>query len=388
MNVTQSIQTNPAKALDLFAQISDSSDGSVKTRERLLTELKTEIEFYAQVEEAHLLAILRKHKETKSLASDAAAENRQVRKMLGEMEQMPKDSPEFLGQIKELRQTFQQHVSNERKELLPALKKALSDEQMQGLAHDMETGRADADRERREGTEQRRAAARQEREENDRRAEANQRQTEQDEREKQEAEQRRVAAKDKREQAQRQAEQNEREKQQQAEQRRLAAKEKRQQAQRQAEQDEREKQAQAEQRRMAAKEKREEAERQEEQARLREQREQAVAALRKSAEAANEAARQEVASAGEGLRRLQQSLPQAEAPDAAFGRLTEYGQLWMDFGSTTSESTVRATSAISRCGSPVQVAQAQLRYATEIGQAWMEAGTRMMEISLRLTMRR
>lgn len=350
MNVTQSIQTNPAKALELFTRLSETSDGSVKTRERLLDELKIEIESYAQIEEAQLLAALRKHKDTRSLANDAAAENRQVRKMLGEMEEMPKDSCEFLGQVKELRQAFQQHVQHEKKELLPALKKVLSDEQMQNLAHDMEAGRADADRQRQEEAEQHRAAAREERQEK-------QRQVEQDEHDKQQAEQRRIAAQEKRAQAERQAEQ-----------------------------DEREKQERAEQRRLAAQEKREQGERQEEQARLKDQGEQAVAALRKSA--ANEAARQEPAAVGEGLRRLQQSLPQPQAADADFGRLTEYGQLWMDFGSTTAESTARASSAIGRCGSTVQLAQIQLRYATEIGQAWMEAGTRMVEISLRRTMRR
>jgi hypothetical protein len=65
MSLRQLIQTSPAKANELFAKLVDTSDSAVKTRERLFSELKEELELLASLEEKHLFPVLRKHKETK-----------------------------------------------------------------------------------------------------------------------------------------------------------------------------------------------------------------------------------------------------------------------------------------------------------------------------------
>ena len=49
--IRQLIQTGPAKANELFAKLGDTSDTAVKTRERLFTELKEELELLARLEE-------------------------------------------------------------------------------------------------------------------------------------------------------------------------------------------------------------------------------------------------------------------------------------------------------------------------------------------------
>src|SRR6476619_7756913 len=59
----------PAKANDLFAKLSETSDGAVKTRERLFAELKAELEFHTSLEEQHLFPVLRRTPETKDLVA-------------------------------------------------------------------------------------------------------------------------------------------------------------------------------------------------------------------------------------------------------------------------------------------------------------------------------
>ena len=63
--IRQLIQTSPTKANELLAKLTDTSDNAVKTRERLFTELKAEMELLASLEEEHLFPVLRKHKATK-----------------------------------------------------------------------------------------------------------------------------------------------------------------------------------------------------------------------------------------------------------------------------------------------------------------------------------
>jgi hemerythrin HHE cation binding domain-containing protein len=65
MTITQLIQTSPTKANELFSQLADTSDGAIKTREKLFAELKDELETLASLEEKHLFPVLRKHQETK-----------------------------------------------------------------------------------------------------------------------------------------------------------------------------------------------------------------------------------------------------------------------------------------------------------------------------------
>lgn len=162
--IRQMIQTSPFKANELFARLVDTSDSAVKTRERLLVDLKSELELQAKLEEEHLFPVLRKHKETKDLVTDALNDNKQTRKLLAELERIPKGSEEFAPKVAELRKVFQQSVRDERKDLLPAVLKALSDDEAQAIIEKIEDGKAEIEEARRAEAEQRRAEVRQERE--------------------------------------------------------------------------------------------------------------------------------------------------------------------------------------------------------------------------------
>ena len=64
----------------------------------------------------------------------------------------------------ELRRVFQQHVRDDKKELLPAVLKALSDEEAEAVVERIEAGKAEIEEAKRAEAEERRAEARRERE--------------------------------------------------------------------------------------------------------------------------------------------------------------------------------------------------------------------------------
>src|SRR3954469_5277915 len=162
--IRQLIQTSPTKANELFAVLADTSNNAVKTRERILGDLKSELELLAKLEEEHLFPGRRKHKQTKELVTAALNDNKETRKLLVELEQTPKGSEEFAPKVAELRKVFQQSVRDERKELLPAVLKALSDEEAQAIVEKIEEGKPEVEEARRAEAEQRRAEQRRERE--------------------------------------------------------------------------------------------------------------------------------------------------------------------------------------------------------------------------------
>jgi hypothetical protein len=165
------MQAGPAKANELFAKLADTSDGAVKTREKHFTELKAELELHTSLEEQHLFPILRRNAETKELVADAIKDNKELRAKLTELEALPKNDEAFPERLKELQKTFRQHARDEKRELLPAVKRALSQEQVQGVTEKIEAAAAEAEQARQEELEERRLKARQAREQAERQAE-------------------------------------------------------------------------------------------------------------------------------------------------------------------------------------------------------------------------
>jgi hypothetical protein len=169
MSLRTLMQAGPSKVNELFSKLFDSSDGAVKTREKLFAELKAELELQIAIEEQHLFPVLRRNAETKELISDAIKDNKALRAKLADLDVLPKNDETFTEQLKGLQKAFRQHSRDEKRELLPAVQRALSEEQVQTVAQKIEAEVAEAGQAKLDELEARRARARQEREEDERR---------------------------------------------------------------------------------------------------------------------------------------------------------------------------------------------------------------------------
>jgi hypothetical protein len=364
VTITQLIQSSPAKANELFAKLAATTNGAVKTRESLFNQLKAELELHARLEEEHLFPVLRKHKETKVLVRAAVNDNKRAGALLAALDGMKKEGEDFLTALQELRRTFQQHVRDEKNELLPAVKAALSKEEAQAITEKVEADRETVAEAKRQEARERRAAAREER---------------------QKAERRRAQAEARRQRA------REEEKRQQAE---IRAEQRR----HREEETERQAQVEAEQRR--ARESAEALARTGEslvvgaesvavaaaqaatQAAIRKSQEysgavgdalgQTVDLIASTVQSYSEAARP----AMESVRNL------ASVPPVAAGAAAEGGKAWFELMSRATESRNRSSLDVLRCRNPLHMAEIQTRYIGETTQAWMEANKRLLDISV------
>jgi hemerythrin-like domain-containing protein len=162
MTLRQTLQAAPTKTKDLIEKLRGTSNQALKTRESLFAELKEQLTLYLDVEEQHLLPLLRKHSETKSLASDAAKAGKDLRTRLRELEAAPQDNDEFLDGVKDLQSLLQKHVRDEKNELLPAVLKALDDNEAATLAEAIDGGFAEAEESKRQQKKEAAAARRRE----------------------------------------------------------------------------------------------------------------------------------------------------------------------------------------------------------------------------------
>jgi iron-sulfur cluster repair protein YtfE (RIC family) len=340
------MQAGPVKANDLFVRLSDTSDGAVKTREKLFAELKAELELHAGLEEQHLFPVLRRNAETKEIVTEAIKDNKELRAKLAELEALPKNDDAFPERLKALQKTFRQHARDEKRELLPAVQRALSEEQVQGIAQKIEAGVAEAELAKHDELEARRAAARQDRQEAEREAA---RQAEAGQAQKAVAEQARHDEAEQKRKTRQEREQAERR----AEQEAVAARE----------------QSAADHR---AREPSETA------ARV------AVTAQTNTSRVA-ETATAGTERVGEAIRDTVQIMTpdfQAAAtlPSAAIGAMTEIRSAWMEWmGQTTRAGTQMSRDLM------WQAAEQQQRFVTSAMQGWMERNARVMRITMDMT---
>jgi hypothetical protein len=131
-------QTPPDQANDLFAQLLDTSNEAVERRERLFSDLRQELDLLASLQEEHLFPVLERNPETADLVRGARDDQQQTRVLLDELGATPKDSDAFLAKVTELRQVFQQHIRNDKNELLPVVLKVLSEEEVEAVVEKVE----------------------------------------------------------------------------------------------------------------------------------------------------------------------------------------------------------------------------------------------------------
>lgn len=133
MDIIDLIKREHAKINGLIEKLTDTSDGAVKTRERLVSQLKTGLETHMGVVQDHVYPLLRKNDETRDLVPELKERN-ELKRQLADLERTSKDDDGFLPKVKELKKLVEQHLRAEEKQIFPAVKKAIGGEEAEELA--------------------------------------------------------------------------------------------------------------------------------------------------------------------------------------------------------------------------------------------------------------
>ncbi|WP_201864900.1 phasin family protein [Microvirga soli] len=139
-------QTPPDKANELFAQLLGTANDAAETREQLLASLAHELDLLANLQEQHLFPVLENHPETAVLVRGARDDNQQTKALLDKLTATPKDGDTFLAKVEELRKVFQQHIRNDKNELLPVVLKVLNADEVEAVVEKVEEEIAEATR--------------------------------------------------------------------------------------------------------------------------------------------------------------------------------------------------------------------------------------------------
>ena len=114
--------------LALFDQIEATRDEQTWVRAHLLTKLKSALGKHAHQEENVVYPALREANSAHD-ADALNAEHGYIKTYLYELENMPKDSPEWLARVRDFRSMIREHMRMEEDEVFPKFRGLLSEEQ-------------------------------------------------------------------------------------------------------------------------------------------------------------------------------------------------------------------------------------------------------------------
>lgn len=136
MEFGEIIRREHQRIAEMLERLEESSEGSLKTRERLSRQLAQLLGEHMQKEEAHFYPALQQHRDAHegidAFLAEAGRAHDEMRQRAGELAGMTKDDPGFAEKASALRTTAQQHMREEERLLAP-LRRALEEDESAAL---------------------------------------------------------------------------------------------------------------------------------------------------------------------------------------------------------------------------------------------------------------
>ena len=141
MNAFTLLKADHKKVAGILEKLDSTTERGVKTREELFTQLKTELDVHARIEETILYPELKKADETRDITLEAFEEHRLVKQLLGELDEMDKGDEQWTAKFTVLKESVEHHVEEEEGEMFPKARKVLSEEQAEIIGTRLEAAK-------------------------------------------------------------------------------------------------------------------------------------------------------------------------------------------------------------------------------------------------------
>ncbi len=133
------LEADHKKVAKILDELDDTTERAEKTREEGFAELKRLLDIHAEVEEKVLYPALEELKKTHEITMEAFEEHHVMKILLKELEAMPNDSEVWTAKLAVLKENTEHHVEEEETDMFVKARSALSQEQKDKLAEEMNT---------------------------------------------------------------------------------------------------------------------------------------------------------------------------------------------------------------------------------------------------------
>ena len=142
MDVYDVLKEDHDTAAKLLKKLDGTTEKDTETREKLFLDLKTELTLHAYIEELFLYPLLKDKTESKKITLEAYEEHRLVKSLLEELDNMDKDSEEWIGKFRVLKENVEHHVQEEEGELFAQARNIFSADQASAIGAQIVTEKA------------------------------------------------------------------------------------------------------------------------------------------------------------------------------------------------------------------------------------------------------
>jgi iron-sulfur cluster repair protein YtfE (RIC family) len=143
MDAFELLKSDHEKVAGILDKIEGTTERALKTREELFTQLKTELDIHAAIEEKIFYPVLEKAEESRDITLEAFEEHRLVKQLLAELESGAKDDETWTAKFTVLKENIEHHVEEEEGEMFKQARKVLSKAEIEELGTRMEKAKGE-----------------------------------------------------------------------------------------------------------------------------------------------------------------------------------------------------------------------------------------------------
>jgi len=127
MDIYDRIKQDHDEARQVMAQIKDTSERAIKTRQKLFDSFKRDLWAHHKLEEAVFYTTLAARRKTRAEAFEAVNEHHVANGLLEELDSVPVDSPEWAAKFGVLCELVEHHMEEEEGETFEEAREVLSE---------------------------------------------------------------------------------------------------------------------------------------------------------------------------------------------------------------------------------------------------------------------
>jgi iron-sulfur cluster repair protein YtfE (RIC family) len=134
--IFEALKRDHRKVRDELRKISATTSRATKTRQRLFSQIESELEVHTRFEEQVFYPKVRKVPGLMGKISEALHEHDEAKTMLDKLSRMDKTSKEFDETLKELRQALDHHIKEEEQEMFPKAREGIARDDAEAMAEE------------------------------------------------------------------------------------------------------------------------------------------------------------------------------------------------------------------------------------------------------------
>lgn len=138
MDIITVLKEDHRNVEDLFKQLESSSDRAVKTKEKLFSQLMSELTLHAAAEERILYPLVEQLRDLRSEALEAYEEHRLITQLLAELSAIECGCEQWAAKLKVLKDMIEHHVLEEETEMFNDLKARFPKAELRALGDEVQ----------------------------------------------------------------------------------------------------------------------------------------------------------------------------------------------------------------------------------------------------------